>query len=139
MENINVKVNITATSNKQNSDYKIENPKKSVFITPENDFEKQKLINFGLTEYTPKDGGEPFFIVKATDEVKCWLNGKVVEKLPTSIQDPNFKFEEGKFLTVNIIQGENMKNKFYRINAIKFDNDTLMQHAYQPIEEECPF
>lgn len=138
MENINVNVNITATSNKQDSKFKIENPKKSVFITPENDFEKQKLVNFGLTEYTSKDG-ESFFIVKATDEIKCWLNGKVVEKLPTSIQDPNFKFEEDKFLTVNIIQGENMNNKFYRINAIKFDNDTLMQHAYQPIEEECPF
>lgn len=138
MENINVNVNITATSNKQDSKFKIENPKKSVFITPENDTEKQKLIEFGLTEYTSKDG-ENFFIVKATDEIKCWLNGQVVEKLPTSIQDPNFKFEKGKFLTVNIIQGENMKNKFYRINAIKFDNDTLMQHAYQPIEEECPF
>ena len=139
MKNINVKVNITATSNKKKSDYKIENPKKSVFFTPENDFEKQKLIDFGLTEYTPKDGAESFFIVKSTDEIKCWLNGQVVEKLPTSIEDPNFKFEEGKFLTVNIIQGENMKNKFYRINAIKFDNDTLLQHAYQPIEEECPF
>ena len=138
MENINVNVNITATSNKQDSKFKIENPKKSVFITPENDIEKQKLVNFGLTEYTSKDG-ESFFIVKASDVIKCWLNGKVVEKLPTSIKDPNFKFEEGKFLTVNIIQGENMNNKFYRINAIKFDNDTLMQHAYQPVEEECPF
>lgn len=138
MENINVIVNITATSNKQDSKFKIENPKKSVFITPENDFEKQKLVNFGLTEYTSKDG-ESFFIVKATDEIKCWLNGQVVEKLPTSIQDPNFKFEKDKFLTVNIIQGENMNNKFYRVNAIKFDNDTLLQHAYQPIEEECPF
>ena len=138
MENINVNVNITGTSNKQDSKFKIENPKKSVFITPENDFEKQKLVNFGLTEYTSKDG-QSFFIVKASNEIKCWLNGKVVEKLPTSIKDPNFKFEEGKFLTVNIIQGENMNNKFYRINAIKFDNDTLMQHAYQPVEEECPF
>lgn len=139
MENINVNVTITATSNKQNSDYKNENPKKSVYITPKNDIEKQKLIDFGLKEYTPKQGGNPFFIVKATDEIKCWLNGQIVETLPTSVEDPNFKFEEGKFLTVNIVQGENMKNKFYRINAIKFDNDTLLQHAYQPIEEECPF
>ena len=138
MENINVKVTITATSNKQNSQYKIENPKKSVYISPKNKTEKQKLIDFGLTEYTSKDG-ENFFIVKATDKIKCWLNGKVVEELPTSIEDPNFKFEQGKYLTVNLIQGENMKNKFYRINAIKFDNDTLLQHAYQPIEEECPF
>lgn len=139
MKNINANVTITATSNKQNLHYRIENPKKSVYITPENDIEKQKLIDFGLTEYTPKKGGEPFFIVKATDEIKCWLNGNVVETLQTSVEDPNFKFEDGKFLTVNIIQGENMKNKFYRINAIKFDNDTLLQHAYQPIEEECPF
>lgn len=138
MENINVKVTITATSNKQNSQYKIENPKKSVYISPENEAEKQKLIGFGLTEYTSKNG-ENFFIVKATDKIKCWLNGKVVEELPTSIEDPNFKFEQGKYLTVNLIQGENMNNKFYRINAIKFDNDTLLQHAYQPIEEECPF
>ena len=138
MENINVNVTITATSNKQNSQYKIENPKKSVYISPENKKEKQKLIDFGLTEYTSKDG-EKFFIVKATDKIKCWLNGQVVEELPTSIEDPNFKFEQGKYLTVNLIQGENMKNKFYRINAIKFDNDTLLQHAYQPIEEECPF
>lgn len=138
MENINVNVTITATSNKQNSQYKIENPKKSVYISPENKKEKQKLIDFGLTEYTSKDG-ENFFIVKATDKIKCWLNGQVVEELPTSIEDPNFKFEQGKYLTVNLIQGENMKNKFYRINAIKFDNDTLLQHAYQPIEEECPF
>lgn len=138
MENINVKVAITATSNKQNSQYKIENPKKSVYISPENEAEKQKLIDFGLTEYTSKSG-ENFFIVKATDKIKCWLNRKVVEELPTSIEDPNFKFEQGKYLTVNLIQGVNMNNKFYRINAIKFDNDTLLQHAYQPIEEECPF
>lgn len=138
MKNINVNVTITATSNKQNSQYKIENPKKSVYISPKNKTEKQKLIDFGLTEYTSKDG-ENFFIVKSTDKIKCWLNGQVVEELPTSIEDPNFKFEQGKYLTVNLIQGENMKNKFYRINAIKFDNDTLLQHAYQPIEEECPF
>lgn len=138
MENINVNVTITATSNKQNSQFKVENPKKSVYISPENETEKQKLIDFGLTEYTSKNG-KSFFIVKATDKIKCWLNGKVVEELPTSIQDPNFKFEEGKYLTVNLIEGENMSNKFYRINAIKFDNDTLLQHAYQPIEEECPF
>ena len=138
MKNINVNVNITATSNKQNSQFKVENPKKSVYIKPENEYEKNKLISFGLTEYTSKEG-ESFFILKATDKIKCWLNGKVVEELPTSIEDPNFKFEQGKYLTVNIIQGENMNNKFYRINAIKFDNDTLLQHAYQPIEEECPF
>lgn len=138
MKNINVNVTITATSNKQNSRYRIENPKKSVYISPENETERQKLIDIGLTEYTSKDG-ENFFIVKATDKIKCWLNGQVVEELPTSIEDPNFKFEQGKYLTVNIIQSENMKNKFYRINAIKFDNDTLLQHAYQPIEEECPF
>lgn len=138
MKNINVKINITATSNKQNSQFKVENPKKSVYITPKNETEKKKLLSFGLTEYTSKDG-ECFFIVKATDEIKCWLNGQVVEKLPASIEDPNFKFEPKKFLTVNIIQGENMNNKFYRINAIKFDNDTLLQHVYQPIEEECPF
>ena len=139
MENITVKVNITATSNKQNSQYKTDNPKKSVYITPLNDTEKAKLIDFGLVEYTPKDGGAPFFVVKSTDEIKCWLNRQIVEKIPASIEDPNFKFEEGKFLTVNIIKGENVGNVFYRINGIKFENDTLMQHAYQPIEEECPF
>jgi hypothetical protein len=139
MENITVKVNITATSNKQNSQYKTENPKKSVYITPLNDTEKAKLIDFGLVEYTPKDGGAPFFVVKSTDQIKCWLNRQVVETIPASIEDPNFKFEEGKFLSVNIIKGENVGNVFYRINAIKFENDTLMQHAYQPIEEECPF
>lgn len=138
MKNINVNVNITATSNKQNSQFKVENPKKSVYIKPENEIEKQKLISFGLTEYTSKEG-ESFFILKATDKIKCWLNGQVVEQIPASIEDPNFKFEEGKFLTVNILEGENMNNKFYRINAIKFDNDTLYQHAYLPIEEECPF
>ncbi len=138
MKNINVNVTVTATSNKQNSQFKVENPKKSVYISPENETEKQKLIDLGLTEYTSKNE-ESFFIVKATDKIKCWLNGAVVEELPTSIEDPNFKFEEGKYLTVNLIQGENMNNKFYRINAIKFDNDTLLQHAYQPIEEECPF
>ena len=138
MENINVIVSITATSNKQNSDYKIENPKKSVYIKPLNTEEKQKLIDFGLTEYTSKNN-ESFFIVKATDKIKCWLNGGIVEELPTSIDDPNFKFATEKYVTVNIIQGENMKNKFHRINAIKFENDTLLQDVYQPIEEECPF
>lgn len=139
MENITVKVNITATSNKQNSQYKTDNPKKSVYLTPKTKTDKQKLIDFGLVEYTPKDGGAPFFVVKSTDEIKCWLNKQIVEKIPTSIEDPNFKFEEGKFLTVNIIKGENVGNVFYRINGIKFEDDTLMQHAYQPIEEECPF
>ena len=139
MENIAVKVNITATSNKQNSQYKTDNPKKSVYFTPLNDTEKAKLIDFGLVEYTPKDGGASFFVVKSTDEIKCWLNKQIVEKIPASIEDSNFKFEEGKFLTINIIKGENVGNVFYRINGIKFEDDTLMQHAYQPIEEECPF
>lgn len=139
MKNITVKVNITATSNKQNSQYKTDNPKKSLYLTPKTKTDKQKLIDFGLVEYTPKDGGTPFFVVKATDEIKCWLNKQIVEKIPASIEDLNFKFEEGKFLTVNIIRGQKAGNVFYRLNGIKFEDDTLMQHAYQPIEEECPF
>ena len=139
MKNITVKVNITATSNKQNSQYKTDNPKKSVYLTPQTETDKQKLIDFGLVEYTPEDGGAPFFVVKSTDEIKCWLNEQIVEKIPASIEDLNFKFEEGKFLTVNIIRGQKAGNVFYRLNGIKFEDDTLMQHAYQPFEEECPF
>src|SRR5699024_12723213 len=44
------------------------------YITPQNDMEKQKLISLGLSEYTTKDGIS-FFIVKSTDQIKCWLNG----------------------------------------------------------------
>lgn len=138
MKNINVNVTITATSNKQDSKFKVENPKKSLYITTQNDAEKQKLISLGLREYTSKDG-IPFFIVKATDQIKCWLNGEVAHVIDATVNDDNFKFKDGYFATVNIVQGENMNNKFYRLNAIKLDNDTLLDDIYQPVTESCPF
>ena len=138
MKNINVNVTITATSNKQDSKFKVENPKKSLYITPQNDMEKQKLISLGLNEYTSKDGVS-FFIVKSTDQIKCWLNGEVVQVIDASVNDDNFKFKDGYFATVNIVEGENMNNKFYRLNAIKLDNDTVLDDIYQPVTESCPF
>lgn len=138
MKTINVNVTITATSNKQDSKFKVENPKKSLYIKPQNDMEKQKLISLGLNEYTSKDGIS-FFIVKSTDQIKCWLNGEVVHVIDASTNDDNFKFKDGYFATVNIVEGENMNNKFYRLNAIKLDNDTLLDDIYQPVKETCPF
>lgn len=138
MKNINVSVTITATSNKQDSKFKVENPKKSLYITPQNNVEKQALIDLGLREYTSKDGIS-FFIVKATDQIKCWLNGEVAHIINATVNDDNFKFKDGYFATVNIVEGENMNNKFYRLNAIKLDNDTVLDDIYQPVTESCPF
>src|SRR5699024_6391547 len=108
------------------------------YITPQNDMEKQKLISLGLSEYTTKDGIS-FFIVKSTDQIKCWLNGEVVHVIDVSTNDDNFKFKDGYYATVNIVEGENMNNKFYRLNAIKLDNDTVLEDIYQPVKESCPF
>lgn len=138
MKNINVNVTITATSNKQNSQFKTDSPKKSLYITPKTVEDKEKMIDLGLTEYTSKEG-QSFFIVKATDKIKCWLNREIVHEIESSVQDDNFKFQEGYFATVNIIEGENLGNKFYRLNGIKLDNDTTLENIYQPITEECPF
>lgn len=138
MKNINVNVTITATSNKQNAQFKTDTPKKSLYLTPQTSESKNKMIELGLREYTSKDGAT-FFVVKATDKIKCWLNGEIVHEIPASVQDNNFKFQEGYFATVNIIEGENLGNKFYRLNAIKLDNDTTLENIYQAITEECPF
>lgn len=138
MENITTLVNITATSNKKSDNY--DTQRKTVYFIPKNETERKKLINFGLTEYTPKDANEkPFFIVKMTELIKFWRNGSVLTTQDTSINDINFKFVDGLYARVNIIKSSNLGNDFYRINAIELTKNQLPDDLIEYVTETNPF
>ena len=48
---------------------------------------------------------------------------------------PNFSTPENKLMKFNIIEGENMGNKFYRLQAILVDDDSDIEY----IQMENPF
>ena len=69
---------ITATSNKSDGKYKQKKATKAVYLVPATEEDTKKLVDFGLTLYTPdteKDpDAKPYFIVKATENVKIFTS-----------------------------------------------------------------
>ena len=125
MENLVIKGRITATSNKVDTKFKQENPTKTAYVTVSDETEKKKLIDFGLTEYTSKQDGLSFFIIKLPQNVAIFVEGvKGSEQLSGSVETPNFFTVEGKELLLNIIKGENMNNDFFRLQAIRIEQST---------------
>jgi len=125
MENLVIKGRVTATSNKVDTKFKQENPTKTAYVTVSDEAEKKKLIDFGLTEYTSKQDGLSFFIIKLPQNVAIFVEGvKGSEQLSGSVETPNFFTVEGKELLLNIIKGENMNNDFFRLQAIRIEQST---------------
>lgn len=131
MQNLIITGKINTTSNRQDDRFKQDNPTKTAYITViESDV--QKLKDFGLTEYTTRDGKENFFIIKLPQELSL-VKGNKMTKLSGSTDTPNIK--TSKDLKMNIIQGENKGNKFYRLQAIQVENYTDVEF----IRQENPF
>lgn len=150
-ETVIVKAQITATSNKSDGKYKQKKPTKTVYIVPENAQEEKKLINFGLTQYTPdneKDkNAKPYFIVKATQLVKFYTSKEDYEEVyfGTQVEDVNaetgeittkkalnYTTSEPVHLAIMFVEGGENGNDFYRLNAIMHKDRSILEEV-QPV------
>ena len=135
MENLVIEGIITATSKKNNDEsFKQEIPTKTAFISTDEENAK-KMVNFGLTKYTSKDGSD-YFIIKFPSDVMVYLpNGfgrkrpdlsrvnHIDEKTGIQFETNNFKTPKNKMLPLNIIKGNHKNNDFFRLQAIRVDNE----------------
>lgn len=129
MDNITINAIITTTSNKTKENFA---PRKTAFLKVA-DEDKERLISFGVPEYTSKEG-ETFFCVKLTDCVKLWNKQGEYQTIDTTVNDPNFKTTENVMLRMNIVKGNKNRNDFYRLNAIQCEGGNI-----ETIKETNPF
>lgn len=124
MKDLVIKGQITATSNKQSDKFVAKTPQKTAYLKL--DAKNAKLAQeFGLQEYTPKDGGEPYFMVKIVEKLRAYYdNSNACDKLDTSIETPNFKTPDNVEIGLALVQGENLGNKFYRLSAVKLSKSS---------------
>lgn len=134
MENIVIKGRISATSNKVDGKFQQETPTKTAYVEVTEEESKKALVGFGLTEYTSKDDGKNFFIIKLPKEVSIF-QGNQMHKIPGGVDTPNFKTPDDKELMLNIIRGNNKGNDFYRLQAILVQE----QSDIETIAPENPF
>ena len=140
MENMTIKAIITATSKKQNGDFKQEIPTKTAYLTADKENSK-KLVDFGLTEYTSKDG-ESYFIIKLVNKLMLYPTGdepRLARELSLveldGVETNNFRTPEDRPVGLNILKGENKGNTFYRLQAIQIVNDSDIEE----IKPDNPF
>lgn len=140
MTNMVVKGKITATSKKQDGDFKQQIPTKTAYIST-SEVEAKKLIDFGLTQYTSQNG-ENYFIIKFPAEVMVYLPNGIGTKRPElsqitldGVETNNFKTPEDKELAFNILKGNHMNNDFYRLQAIRIEEESDIEE----IKPENPF
>lgn len=141
MDNLVVLGQITATSKKNNGEFKQEIPTKTAYIRTDEENAK-KLEDFGLTKYTSKDSNEDYFIIKFPQNVMLFRQNGFGEKHPElsrveidGMETNNFKTPDNKFLPLNIIKGNHKNNDFFRLQAIKIDVDEDIEE----IKPENPF
>ena len=145
-ETVIVKAQITATSNKSDGKYKQKISTKTVYLVPEDEKEAKKLIDFGLTLYTPdtekvKDA-KHYFIVKATKQVKFYTSEERYEDVSFSTEVEDVDIETGEVtvkknlnytttepvhLAIMFVEGGNNGNNFYRLNAIMHKDRNVLQ------------
>ena len=132
MENLIIRGIISTTSNKQSTEFKVENPQKTAYLLLDKE-NADKLEKFGVRKYTSKTG-EDFYCLKLVNELKLYFDKTKSSVIAnTSIDDPNFKTE--KIVQMNVIKGEKSGNTFYRLQGLLLnDADDLVQ-----IEAENPF
>ena len=134
MENLIIKGQITATSNKVNEDYKTDNPTKTAYVTVTDGNIIQAMKNFGLTEYSSKQDESRFFIIKLPQQLTL-VKGNHMRKMSGDVESPNIKTKDDTDFKMNIIKGRKKGNDFFRLQAIA-DNE------YSDVEQilmENPF
>src|SRR5690606_11441785 len=136
--NVVVKGHVSATSNKVDNKFKNEDPTKTAYLIVNEPAEAQKLIDFGLTQYSSKTDDTKFFIVILPKQVDIYIkgaDGNAPEKYSGRLDSPNFSTTPDKDLNLNIIQGENTGNKFFRLQAIQIEETT----DFIEVEQTNPF
>lgn len=118
IKTLNIVGEITGTSNKTNDKFKQEKPSKTLYLKADEENSK-KLINFGMTQYTSKEDGEDFFIIKASSNgIKVFCKGEKIDTIKTTLDTPNFHSVEHMPIQIAIMQGENVGNEFFRVYAV---------------------
>ena len=141
MENLIITGQITATSKKQNGDFKQEIPTKTAYVATD-EANAKKLEDFGLQKYSPKDGGSDYFILKFPADLMVFRPNGYGEIRPVlsrieieGVETNNFKTPDGKPLQMNIIKGNHKNNDFFRLQAIRIESDEDIEE----IKPENPF
>ena len=141
MENLVVLGQITATSKKNDGEFTQEIPTKTAYVRTDEENAK-KLEDFGLTKYTSRENNEDYFIIKFPQNVMIFLpNGLGVKRPDLSqvthegIETNNFKTPDNKLLPLNIIKGNHKNNDFFRLQAIRLDNEDQIEE----VKPENPF
>ena len=139
MRNITFNGIITATSKKQSEDFVSKVKTKTAYLEVD---EKTaiELENFGLTKYSSREDGSEFFIVKFSSNLVGYIDyaGSADEYMDLSdlagIESANFKTNQP--IGISVIEGENLKSKFYRIDALLLSPDL---RELEKLERKNPF
>lgn len=141
---------ITATSNKVSEDYKQEVNTKTVYFHVEDPKKAQKLIDLGMTEYTPDTetdpDAKPYFIAKATQNVRLYTSKDQFEEKPFTVEidnpetglpqaNPNLYTTETVHVSIIKVKGGKGKNDFFRLNAILLPSLEMLKE----VEAANPF
>lgn len=131
LKNVVITGMVTGTSKKENGKFKQDT--QTAYIRPASEKDAQALINFGLREYTSKEG-EKFFIVKTPLKgVQVWCAGEKVDQLETTLDAPTFSTN---FIKLSILKGESdLGNTFFRLGAVLVETGSQINIA----EEANPF
>lgn len=134
--NVVVAGTITNTSDKQSARFKQEVATKTAYIDVPNEQDRQALIDFGMTLYTPEDGGNAFFIAKMPAKgLSIWSKGKKIGTKKVTLGEPNFQTVEHVPLGLSFIRGEKDGNPFYRLQAV----NVIQKDDIFDLDESNPF
>lgn len=127
---------ITATSNKVSEEFKQDIPTKTAYIEVQDEKEIAKLESFGLRQYTSKEDGHSFFIIKLPAKgTAVWINGEQKQPLSSSTETPNFKSIDGLPIGLAITKGKNKGNDFFRLSAVNLGSTADIEL----VEQQNPF
>lgn len=123
MKNQVFNVTISSTSKKDKGTFKSD--RITAYLVPTDSKEATRMVEFGLTPYTSKNG-DTFFIVKLAQTFNLY-NDSTENYVPLdgTKEGDLFKTKEGQTVLVNIVQGESKGNKFYRLQAIQDKNNAM--------------
>lgn len=135
METKNFKGIISNTSNKQSGTFQSQQ-RKSVYITVD-DENKKILEDFGLTEYTAKESGVSFFIIKASEKITLFKKGESLPLMARNTDAESQNFQTEKPINISLIKGNKNGNDFIRIHAFQLEdgNELVDMLAENPFED----
>lgn len=134
LETMTFKGVLTATSNKKGK-FKNTESRKTAYIEVADQETKKKLVDFGLTEYTSKDGNK-FFIIKTAEKVDLFYSDGTQEVADFSTEKENY--ETAGEVGFAILKGESEEgNAYVRIFAMQLENkdELVVKEKINPFSE----